>query len=156
MPSMSSMIRHIGLCLGILNSCAFTCPNRLNRHDVQRASSSRTSLLFSATPDTKELARQLHRENIIHVGHDYESTGGSVGSSVAHHGYDQDIISPLELEFQSLMATFLTYTERDIRSLTSTSSRYIQYATKDVEINNNVRSKEVGIRYRALFEGVQR
>ena len=72
-------------------------------------------------------------------------------------GYDQDNMSPLESEFKSLMGTFLTYTERDIRSLTSTSCRYLDYAQSDGGVHKaHVRSKETGVRYRALFEGVQR
>jgi hypothetical protein len=56
--------------------------------------------------------------------------------------YDDDDRTPVELEFLSLTSSFLSYTERDIRSLTTT---YTQ----------PVRSKEDGIRYRTLYVGVQ-
>lgn len=97
--------------------------------------------------------------------HEIDNNDDDDSSSVTHH-YDQNTMSPLESEFKSLMNTFLTYTSQDIRSLTSTSCRYLDYATSDDDgtttvhstkgHNYHARSKEIGIRYRALFEGVQR
>ncbi|KAL7510750.1 hypothetical protein ACHAXN_010582 [Cyclotella atomus] len=109
-----------------------------------------------AAPDSKQLARQLYEENVMPIEEDDDFTHNINNRS---NGYDQDNMSPLESEFKSLMTTFLTYTEQDIRSLTSTSCRYLDYATSDdgtvYNKGHNVRSKEIGIRYRALFEGVQ-
>jgi hypothetical protein len=97
--------------------------------------------------------------------HEMNNDDGDDSSSSATHHYDQNTMSPLESEFKSLMNTFLTYTSQDIRSLTSTSCRYLDYAMSDGTTttvhntkghNHHARSKEIGIRYRALFEGVQR
>lgn len=110
---------------------------------------------LSAAPDSKQLARQLYNENVMPIDHD---STNPIKSTMDHlvDGYDKDETTPLESEFRSLMATFLTYSERDVRSLTSTSSRYLVYAKQNEGRKQHIRSKETGIRYRALFEGVQR
>jgi hypothetical protein len=133
--------------------------------------SKRTTTIVLAASDSKQLARQLYKENVMPVQDDddcntlNEMNNGDDSSSSATHHYDQNTMSPLESEFKSLMNTFLTYTSQDIRSLTSTSCRYLDYAMSDGTTttvhstkghNHHARSKEVGIRYRALFEGVQR
>lgn len=148
----------------VFYSDAFTCSTRITsfedlkcrdhadisyRDRIRSSSKSSTELL--AAPDSKQIARQLYEENIMPIEDDARN-------SPTHNldAYDQDDSTPLESEFKSLMETFLTYTERDIRSLTSTSCRYLAYADSDVVHKAHVRSKEIGIRYRALFEGVQR
>jgi hypothetical protein len=118
---------------------------------------SKSRITMLAAPDSKQLARQLYEENVMPIEEEDDFTHNINNRS---NGYDRDNMSPLESEFKSLMTTFLTYTEQDIRSLTSTSCRYLDYATSDdgtvYNKGHNVRSKEIGIRYRALFEGVQR
>ena len=141
----------------------FDCSNTDREGEVLRCRQSRSifhrplrpsSLRLPAAPDSKSVAKRLYEENSMPL-HDKD-----IDTSIVLHdlaGYDQDSTSPLESEFKSLMATFLTYTKRDIRSLTSTSCRYLDYAQSDDGVHKaHVRSKETGIRYRVLFEGVQR
>ena len=83
--------------------------------------------------------------------------------------YDHDDLAPTELEFMRLISTFISYSERDIQSLTTTSTRYRNYKqstaisqrdnpkhqrSKRGQRQHN-RSKEDGIRYRTLYAGVQ-
>eukprot|EP00986_Skeletonema_menzelii_P005856 scaffold2191_cov232-Skeletonema_menzelii.AAC.1 len=81
--------------------------------------------------------------------------------------YDDETVAPVESEFHSLMATFLTYSPTDIQSMTSTSNRYLNYKSprhqslyketgeKESSKRPRKRSKEEGIRYRTLYSGVQ-
>ena len=111
------------------------------------ASSSRTSYPSSSGLSTQEVAQQLIEENIT--------------------PYDDETVAPIESEFHSLMATFLAYSQEDIQSMTSTCNRYLHYKSNrhqslhkdEVDVDDNrqprQRSNEGGIRYRALFTGVQ-
>ncbi|KAL3789241.1 hypothetical protein HJC23_002826 [Cyclotella cryptica] len=137
------------------------------------------SIPLFATPTSKQLARQLYEENLMPPTEDdiidsHESNQEHEVQPTHIHGrYDENEMTPLESEFRSLMSTFLTYSERDIRSLTSTSNRYVNYINQQqIQKRNSLsephqhrqtqkthkaqkRTKEAGIRYRALFDGVQ-
>ena len=148
---------------------------RLSQFSIFRQSSHRGALEFSpsdtnsetAATDSKQLARQLLANNTMPTVSDSEH---EFKDPLDH--YDVDLMTPMESEFQSLMNTFLTYSEQDIQSLTTTSNRYINYqslssSSADSEIGTeevhekhnkkkpNKRTKEDGIRYRVLYEGVQ-
>lgn len=138
------------------------------------------SIPLFATPNSKQLARQLYQENLMPPteedvidSNDDSNQPHDVAPTNDLGRYDENQMSPLESEFRSLMSTFLTYSERDIRSLTSTSNRYIHYTMQQNLDRHSLseplqhhpiqsahkpqkRTKEAGIRYRALFDGVQR
>lgn len=141
---------------------------------------SQVSIPLFVTPNSKQLARQLYQENLMPPTDD-DFIDSNDESNQQHdvaptHGlarYDENEMTPLESEFRSLMSTFLTYSERDIRSITSTSNRYIHYIQQQNQARHAIseplqhhpipsahkaqkRTKEAGIRYRALFDGVQR
>ena len=82
--------------------------------------------------------------------------------------YDDDRRTPVESEFACLVSNFLSYTERDIRSMTTTSNAYLGYRRPPSEERisppfpaaerpprRRTRTREDGIRYRALYSGVQ-
>mmetsp|Transcript_26572 Transcript_26572/g.56526 ORF Transcript_26572/g.56526 Transcript_26572/m.56526 type:complete len:506 (+) Transcript_26572:73-1590(+) len=131
-----------------------------------------TSSLFSTASKTdsdtwrtlsrKEIALQLMEENSMPLANDDDHLYESGDANHPTNGYDEEQRTPLESEFVNMMFTFLTYSERDIQSLTSTSTRYIHrqlyarhgmHAPKPKRPRN--RTKEDGIRYRALYSGVQ-
>ena len=66
---------------------------------------------------TQEVARQLIKENTLPSSDDNHEDSSNPFSS-----YDNEIS-----EFHALMATFLTYSRKDIRSLSSTCNRYLNY-----------------------------
>jgi len=83
-------------------------------------------------------------------------------SNDANHplgNYDEDQRTPVESEFLSLTSTFRSYSEQDIQSLTTASTRYLHYQEDDSQPRKpkrpRRRSKEEGIRYRTLYSGVQ-
>lgn len=102
---------------------------------------------------TQEVARQLIKENTLPSSDDNHEDSSNPFSS-----YDNEIS-----EFHALMATFLTYSRKDIRSLSSTCNRYLNYkldlpreSGEDRGIRQTrKRSDEEGIRYRTLYLGVQ-
>ncbi len=114
----------------------------------------------SSSLSTQEEARQLIEENTLPCDEDDEDCNPL-------SPYDADTVAPIESEFYSLMATFLTYSPTDIQSMTSTTNRYLNYKSKrhqplHRETGEHVRtkpprqrSKEEGIRYRTLYSGVQ-
>ena len=114
---------------------------------VHAFASSRSSYPSSSGLSTQEVAQQLIEENTT--------------------PYDDETVAPIESEFHSLMATFLAYSREDIQSMTSTCNRYLNYKNNrhqslhkdEPDVDNNrqprQRSDEGGIRYRALFAGVQ-
>ncbi len=137
--------------------------------------------LFSATTSSaisdsdarsmkmRELALQLKEENNMppmSVDSDEVNDGRPdflneiTGSHHSPHcQYDEDCRTPIESEFMGLISQFLSYTEQDIQSLTTTSNLYPHY---DEEANNSKtsrnprrRSREEGIRYRTIYSGVQ-
>eukprot|EP00581_Thalassiosira_minuscula_P003586 CAMPEP_0183748970 /NCGR_PEP_ID=MMETSP0737-20130205/68045_1 /TAXON_ID=385413 /ORGANISM="Thalassiosira miniscula, Strain CCMP1093" /LENGTH=446 /DNA_ID=CAMNT_0025984713 /DNA_START=172 /DNA_END=1512 /DNA_ORIENTATION=+ len=121
--------------------------------------------------DRKEMALQLMKENSMPpLDDNLESSENATQHPLGN--YDVDDRTPLEAEFINLMSTFLTYSDQDIQSLTTTSTRYLHYHHhnaqqneidhSDNNNNNNKhpkrprqRSREGGIRYRALYSGVQ-
>lgn len=123
--------------------------------------------------NSRQLARDLYEANTMPPIHDINDGNKNVhnNSQNVNHDfgenhslgqYDGSEMTPLESEFNSLMSTFLTYSERDIQSLTTTSSRYLNYqqlhsegSHKHSRRKTHTRSKEEGIRYRALYSGVQ-
>lgn len=137
------------------------------RRQVQIANASRKAHLLSATRSTpnsslstQEEARQLIEENTLPCDEDDEDCNPL-------SPYDAETVAPIESEFYSLMATFLTYSPTDIQSMTSTSHRYLNYKSKRHQPLHKEtgkhgrtkqprqRSKEEGIRYRTLYSGVQ-
>eukprot|EP00984_Skeletonema_dohrnii_P011518 scaffold4604_cov110-Skeletonema_dohrnii-CCMP3373.AAC.6 len=140
------------------NNISTHCFKRRYLHQLcaTRNSSSSTSSGLS----TQEEARQLMEENTLPCEDDDEDCNPL-------SPYDDETVAPIESEFHSLMATFLTYTPTDIQSMTSTSNRYLNYKSKrhqslqketgEHERNKRPRqrSKEEGIRYRTLYSGVQ-
>jgi hypothetical protein len=79
--------------------------------------------------------------------------------------YDVDVGTPLEVEFNGLISNFLTYTEDDVRSLTSTSNVYfgdryrhrrsVSMRRRSRRPTRHHRTKEGGLKYRTLFHGVR-
>ena len=83
--------------------------------------------------------------------------------------YDDDRRTPVESEFACLVSNFLSYTGRDIRSMTTTSNAYLGYrrppsgehrspplpVAERPPPRRRARTREDGIRYRALYSGVQ-
>lgn len=112
---------------------------------------------------TKEEALQLIKENTLSSDNDGDEDCNRLSP------YDDETIAPIESEFHSLMSTFLTYSQSDIQSMTSTSNQYLNYKPSrhqslhkespgEHESSNKrprQRSKEEGIRYRTLYSGVQ-
>jgi hypothetical protein len=107
------------------------------------------------TEQIKEMALRLMEENVMPTSNTItevcnnsnEERGSDTfcNNSNEERGadtYDDNDRTPVESEFMSLTSSFLSYTKRDIRSLTTT---YTQPS----------RSKEDGIRYRTLYAGVQ-
>jgi len=163
-----------------LNPCR---RGRVDQHHHSSSPPCLTSSLLSATSTTdsetstdamnrKGMALQLMEENsmlplpVNDDDHPLESTSDANNHPLGH--YDEDHRTPVESEFLNLMSTFLTYSERDIQSLTTTSTRYLHYQHHHDAQNNEIRhppnanpkrprtrSKEEGIRYRALYSGVQ-
>jgi len=119
--------------------------------------------LLSSTVDTlpemtpsikmKQVALQLMEENAM------PPVNGDMQDPIdATHPYDKDNTTPIESEFMSLISPFLSYCERDIQSLTTTSTRYLHYQSHShpkTSKRPRLRSKEEGIRYRTLYSGVQ-
>ncbi|KAL7463513.1 hypothetical protein ACHAXS_003875 [Conticribra weissflogii] len=137
--------------------------------DSNRSSRVPWSYFMTFTPsetnsieNKRALARQLLQENAMHSKDELEYANDTHNTSKQSQGpldhYDVNAMTPMESEFHSLMSTFLTYSQRDIQSLTTTSSRYYMYAQNDQEQHYKkprTRTKEEAIRYRVLFEGVQ-
>lgn len=131
----------------LLPAVVITLACRQDRVHAFASSKSRSSYLSSSGLSTQEVAQQLIEENTT--------------------PYDDETVAPIESEFHSLMATFLAYSQEDIQSMTSTCNRYLHYKSNrhqslhkdepDVDKNRQPRqrSDEGGIRYRALFSGVQ-
>ena len=113
----------------------------------------------SSSLSPQEEARQLMEVNLLPCDEDDEDCDPL--------SYDDETVAPVESEFHSLMATFLTYSPTDIQSMTSTSNRYLNYESprhqslhkgsgeKESIKRPRQRSKEEGIRYRTLYSGVQ-
>ena len=167
----------------LVSSCAFTplleAPyghqqrKKTHLHSRDRRTSKShlpPPMILFAAQDSKQLARELYKQNAMPPLED-ELMSDTEISNTKHESastnnldpYDENKITPLESEFCSLMSSFLTYTQRDIRSLTSTSNRYLNYKPSEntdkiqiKRIQGHKRTKEAGIRYRALFDGVQR
>lgn len=137
------------------------------RREVQIANTSRKAYQLYATRSspnsslsTQEEARQLIEENTLPCDEEDEDCNPL-------SPYDAETVAPIESEFYSLMATFLTYSPTDIQSMTSTSHRYLNYKSKrhqslykDTGEHERTkkprqRSTEEGIRYRTLYAGVQ-
>ncbi len=139
-----------------------------SRRQVQIANASREAHKLYATRSspsssslsTQEEARQLIEENKLPCDEDDEDCNPL-------SPYDVETVAPIESEFYSLMATFLTYSQTDIQSMTSTSNRYLNYKSKRHqplyrETGKHARTKqprqrfkEEGVRYRTLYSGVQ-
>lgn len=132
----------------LLLAAVITLACRQDRVHAFASSKSRSSYPVSSGLSTQEVAQQLIEENTT--------------------PYDDETVAPIESEFHSLMATFLAYSQEDIQSMTSTCNRYLNYKNNrhqslhkdepDVDKSNRQprqRSDEGGIRYRALFSGVQ-
>lgn len=120
-------------------------------HLLQQEYTSTT--LFSST--SKERAIQLIEENSMPLD-DNDDMNDPLSQ------YDEDDTSPTESEFMNLISTFQSYSDRDIQSLSTTSTRYLHYKEPSGEQHNAKRSrrnqkrtKEDGIRYRTLYSGVQ-
>lgn len=131
-----------------LLAVAITLACRQDRVHAFASSNSRTSYPSSSGLSTQEVAQQLIEENTT--------------------PYDDETVAPIESEFHSLMATFLAYSQEDIQSMTSTCNRYLHYKSNrhqslhkdEPDVDKHIqqprqRSDEGGIRYRALFTGVQ-
>ena len=121
-------------------------PSHLLQHST-------STLLFSST--SKEMAIQLIEENPMPLD-------DNDGMNDPLSQYDEDDTSPTESEFMNLISTFQSYSDRDIQSLSTTSTRYLHYEQPSDEQHNTKRSrrnkkrtKEDGIRYRTLYSGVQ-
>ncbi|KAL9190149.1 hypothetical protein ACHAXT_007360 [Thalassiosira profunda] len=105
---------------------------------------------------TRAMALQLMAENAMPQLDMDDPLHGDISHPLGH--YDDDHQTPLESEFVNMMNAFLTYSERDIQSLTTTSNRYLHYPQAENEKKPKLphqRSKEEGIRYRVLYAGVQ-
>jgi hypothetical protein len=123
----------------------------------------------------KELALQLREENIMPPMH---GEGDGIDDELPQHSnsksgsthytphssqqqYDEDCRTPIESEFMGLIAQFLSYTEEDIQSLTTTSHLYQHYCDQQLGQSSQTptsprrRSREEGIRYRTIYSGVQ-
>ena len=102
---------------------------------------------------TQERAKQLIEENTLPFCNDDDEDCNPLDP------YDEETVAPMESEFNNLMATFLTYSRTDIQSMTSTTNRYLNCNEIGGEYERNKqpkqRSKGEGIRYRALYSGVQ-
>jgi len=130
------------------------------RYSHQLCATRNSSSSTSSGLSTQEEARQLMEENTLPCNDDDEDCNPL-------SPYDDETVAPIESEFHSLMATFLTYTPTDIQSMTSTSNRYLNYKSKRHQSLHKEtgkhertkrprqRSKEEGIRYRTLYSGVQ-
>jgi hypothetical protein len=127
----------------------------ISRRGVEHASK------LDSLSNTQEEALQLIEENTLPCNDDHEEDCNPLSP------YDDETVAPIESEFRSLMATFLTYSQTDIQSMTSTCNRYLNYKSsrhqslhkESAEHESNKRprqrSKEEGIRYRTLYSGVQ-
>ncbi|KAL7534893.1 hypothetical protein ACHAWF_004983 [Thalassiosira exigua] len=127
---------------------------------VQQPSLALYSTTSSASSDThdralaqKEMALHLMEENAM------PSLDENIQSDADHplSCYDEDHQTPVESEFLNMMNAFLTYSQQDIQSMTTTSTRYLGYPehSHGGKHRSRQRSKEGGIRYRALYSGVQ-
>jgi len=128
-----------------------------------------TTTQLLSTTSTKEMALQLMEENAMPLYFDTDDVNNNDELSLQkdilqqNNHYDEEDVSPTETEFMGLINTFKLYTEKDIQSLSSTSTRYHNYKvpTLDLDEENDTtttkryRSKEDGIRYRTLYSGVQ-
>lgn len=121
-----------------------------------------TSSETNSMENRRALARQLLQENSMQFTEPMDCTNDTHNANTKLQGpldhYDVNAMTPMESEFYSLMSTFLTYSQRDIQSVTTTSNRHCMYAKKDQKHHRKkprTRTKEEAIRYRVLFEGVR-
>ncbi len=134
-----------------------------SRRGVEHAHASKMDLSSNSSGlSTQEEALQLIEENTLPCNDQDEDEDCNPLSP-----YDDETVAPIESEFLSLMATFLTYSQTDIQSMTSTCNRYLNYkssrhqslhkesAKHESNKRPRQRSKEEGIRYRTLYSGVQ-
>ena len=147
-------------------------PGPLRRDALHRQHPPPTPTLSSATSSAisdsarvikmRELALQLKEENIMPPinGDDYPENGNlQMSLTLTSSKYDEDCRTPIESEFMGLISTFLSYTEQDIQSLTTTSNLYLYYNNNEQHSKQSQprrrRSREEGIRYRTIYSGVQ-
>lgn len=108
----------------------------------------------------RKLALQLKEENSMppmNGDDDPENRNLPVSLTFSSSKYDEDCRTPIESEFMGLISQFLSYTEQDIQSLTTTSTLYLHYNTEQHSKPSQPRrrSREEGIRYRTIYSGVQ-
>jgi len=132
-----------GRSLAVSNRYFRCCQAPLFYSTSDNSIQSESSSTSFKTAQIKEMALRLMEENVMPTSHnEMAEVCNNSNEERSADKYDEDDRTPVELEFLSLTSCFLSYTERDIRSLTTT---YTQ----------PVRSKEDGIRYRTLYVGVQ-
>ena len=105
----------------------------------------------------REMALRLMKENAMPPVDDELDLVDDANDPLGQ--YDEDHRTPVETEFINMMDTFVAYSEEDIQSVTTTSTRYLGYAQNEEHTQSpkrpRRRTKEESIRYRALYSGVQ-
>ena len=100
----------------------------------------------------RQMALQLMKENAMQPVDDELDLVDDANDPLGQ--YDEDHRTPVETEFINMMDTFVAYSEEDIQSVTTTSTRYLGYAQNEEHTQSpkrpRRRTKEESIRYRAL------